>query len=116
MRASRPVASLLAAAALVSLASACGGDRAAGEPEPGANEVVMVKSYRFEPETMEIAAGETVTWRNDDNFTHTVQVEDQDDHEVEPGGSVAITFDEAGTFPYVCTLHRHDMEGTVRVK
>ncbi len=75
----------------------------------------MAKSYRFDPKTIEIEAGQTVTWTNDDNFTHTVQVDGQEDHEVEPGDSVSITFDTPGTYHYVCTLHRHDMDGEVIV-
>ena len=44
----------------------------------------MAKSYRFDPETIEVKAGSTVTWTNDDNFTHTVKVDGQEDHKVEP--------------------------------
>ena len=108
---------LLAVAAVVaagSLAAGCGGT---GESEPVAtNEVTMVKSYRFDPETVEIRAGETVTWTNEDNFTHTVEVEGQGDHKVGRGESVSITFEKPGTYDYVCTLHRQDMSGTVIVK
>jgi plastocyanin len=94
-------------------AAGCGG----GDSEPVATtEVKMVKSYRFDPKTIEIQAGETVTWTNEDNFTHTVEVEGRSDHEVGRGESVSITFDQPGTFDYVCTLHRHDMDGTVIVR
>ena len=96
------------------LAAGCG---AANDSEPVATtEVKMAKSYRFDPETIEIQAGQTVTWTNEDNFTHTVEVEGQGDHEVGQGESVSITFDKPGTFDYVCTLHRHDMDGTVIVR
>ena len=102
---------LLLAATLV--AAGCGG---AGDSEPVATtEVKMVKSYRFDPETIEIQAGETVTWTNEDNFTHTVEVEGMDDHKVERGDSVSVTFERPGTYDYVCTLHSHDMKGTVIV-
>ena len=103
------------AACAVLVAAGCGG---AGEDAApvAATEVEMVKSYRFDPKVIEIEAGETVTWTNEDNFTHTVQVEGQGDHKVEQGGSVEITFDEPGTFDYVCTLHSKDMTGTVIVK
>ena len=36
-------------------------------------QVSMAKSYRFDPKTIEVKAGDTVTWTNNDNFTHTVQ-------------------------------------------
>jgi plastocyanin len=57
-----------------------------------------------------------VTWTNEDNFTHTVRVDGQDDHEVGRGESVSITFDKPGTYEYVCTLHSMDMKGEVIVK
>ena len=96
------------------VAAGCGG---ASESEPVATtEVTMVKSYRFDPETIEVQAGDTVTWTNDDNFTHTVEVEGQGDHKVGRGEHVSITFDKPGTYDYVCTLHSHDMQGTVVVR
>ena len=103
------------AALAILVAAGCGGAGETGEPV-AATEVQMVKSYRFDPKVIEIEAGETVTWTNDDNFTHTVQVEGQEDHKVDRGQTVEITFDEPGTYHYVCTLHRHDMDGTVIVR
>jgi len=76
----------------------------------------MVKSYRFDPETIVVEAGQTVTWTNDDNFTHTVQIEGREDREVGRGESTSITFDQPGTYQYVCTLHRRDMQGAVIVR
>ena len=100
----------LAASAVV---AGCGGS---GGSEPVATtKVSMAKSYRFDPKTIQVSAGDTVTWTNDDNFTHTVQVDGQEDHKVGRGESVSITFDEPGTYEYVCTLHRRDMSGTVIV-
>jgi plastocyanin len=106
---------LLPAVAVAAVfAAGCGG---AGTSEPvAATEVEMVKSYRFDPKVIEIEAGDTVTWTNEDNFTHTVQVEGQEDHKVEQGESVEITFDAPGTYDYVCTLHSKDMDGTVIVR
>jgi plastocyanin len=107
-----PAVAVLAATVF---AAGCGG--AGGSSEPVATtEVKMVKSYRFDPKTIEIEAGQTVTWTNEDNFTHTVEVEGQEDHKVGQGDSVEITFDEPGTYEYVCTLHSQDMDGTVIVK
>jgi plastocyanin len=107
---------LPAAAVLVTtvVAAGCGGT---GTSEPVATtKVSMAKSYRFDPKTIEIKAGETVTWTNNDNFTHTIKVDGQDDHKVGRGDSVSIRFDRAGSYHYVCTLHSHDMDGTVIVE
>ena len=107
---------LLAVAALAAILSTAG---CSGEDEAEAvatTNVRMVKSYRFEPEVIEVDAGSTVTWTNEDNFTHTVQVEGRDDRKVGKGESVSIAFDEPGTYDYVCTLHSRDMSGTVVVR
>ena len=100
-------------AGLAVLAAGCGGGEDAAPV--ATTDVQMAKSYRFEPTAITVAAGDTVTWTNDDNFTHTVQVDGQEDHEVDRGDSVSITFDKPGTYHYVCTLHRRDMDGTVTV-
>ena len=105
---------LPAVAAAAFFAAGCGGS---GASEPvAATEVEMVKSYRFDPKVIEIEAGDTVTWTNQDSFTHTVQVDGDEDHKVERGESVSITFDRPGTYDYVCTLHSKDLDGTVIVK
>ena len=100
--------------ALAVLAAGCGGDE---DAEPVATtEVQMAKSYRFEPKAISVEAGDTVTWTNDDNFTHTVHVDGREDHKVDKGDSFSLTFEKAGTYHYVCTLHSQDMEGEVIVQ
>ena len=106
---------LLPAVAAAVAISGCGGSGESSEPV-ATTEVTMAKSYVFEPKTIEIEAGQTVTWTNEDNFTHTVQVDGQEDHEVEQDESVSIEFNIPGTYHYVCTLHRQDMDGEVIVK
>jgi plastocyanin len=105
----------LAVAAFALAATGCCGSGQSSEPV-ATTEVSMAKSYVFEPKVIEVEAGETVTWTNDDNFTHTVQVDGQEDHKVEQDESVSITFDTPGTYHYVCTLHRQDMDGEVIVQ
>ncbi|HEY8704505.1 MAG TPA: cupredoxin domain-containing protein [Gaiellaceae bacterium] len=80
------------------------------------NQVLLPKSYRFDPMEVVVKAGTSVTWSNHDNFTHTVKVEDGVDHKISPGQSVTIKFPTLGTYRYVCTLHSHDMHGVVIVK
>lgn len=107
---------LPAAAVLVAtlVAAGCGGT---GSSQPVATtKVSMAKSYRFDPKTIEVRAGDTVTWTNHDNFTHTVKVDGQQDHKVGRGDSVSITFDKPGSYHYICTLHSKDMSGTVIVR
>ena len=106
---------LTAVAATALVAAGCAGSGESGELV-ATTEVEMVKSYRFDPKVIEVEAGDSVTWTNEDNFTHTVQVDGQEDHEVEQDESVSIEFNIPGTYHYVCTLHRQDMDGEVIVK
>ena len=104
-----------AVAAAAAFAAGCGGSGESSEPV-ATTKVTMVKSYRFDPKVIEIEAGQTVSWTNEDNFTHTVEVDGQEDHKVEQGESFSIKFDTPGTYHYVCTLHSKDMDGEVIVK
>jgi plastocyanin len=105
---------VLAASLALVFVAGCGGSETS---EPVATtEVAMATSYRFDPKTIEVEAGQSVTWTNEDNFTHTVQVDGQEDRKVERGESVSIAFDEPGTYHYVCTLHSQDMDGEVIVR
>jgi plastocyanin len=106
---------LPAVAAAALFTAGCGGADESSEPV-ATTDVQMVKSYRFDPKVIEIKAGDTVTWTNEDNFTHTVEVDGQEDHNVDQGESFSIKFDTPGTYHYVCTLHSKDMDGEVIVK
>jgi plastocyanin len=102
------------AVAVPVLATGCGGAHL-GKPV-ATNEVLLPKSYKFEPAAIVVKAGTSVTWRNADNFSHTVKVEDGADHKLGQGKSVTIRFAKPGTYRYLCTLHPHDMRGEVIVK
>src|SRR5215468_7725813 len=80
-------------------------------------QVTMPPSYRFDPPAIRIPAGTTVTWRNADNFTHSVSVVDGKFPllNLSPGQSGTITFDQPGAYAYICTYHAQDMKGTVIV-
>jgi plastocyanin len=80
------------------------------------------------PNPVEVNVGATVTWINDDFTTHTATSGDpssgstgifggsEDSPEIigPEGDTQSYTFDEAGEFPYYCTLHP-SMVGTVVV-
>jgi len=111
----RPAA--LAALIMLALGSvvACSSSDAAAKEPVATTEVQLPKSYRFEPVAITVPVGSTVTWTNDDNFTHNVTFEGSEPMTISPGASTTRTFDRAGTFAYQCTLHPQDMQGTVEV-
>ena len=105
---------LVAAALLVFLLAGCGDSTKASEPVE-TDQVDLPPSYKFEPKVIQVTAGTTVTWTNNDHFTHSVEMDGEPDHKIEPGETVELTFDTPGEYKYVCTLHPHDMSGTVIV-
>jgi plastocyanin len=61
----------------------------------------------FTPATITVTAGTTVTWKNNDNMTHTVTANDDsyDSGNIGSGSSFSKTFSIAGTYPYHCSIH-----------
>lgn len=78
-----------------------GGDEAVAEA------TVTIVDFTFGPETLEIAAGTTVTFTNDDTTAHTATAEEGafDTGNIDPGTSATVTFDTPGTYTYVCSYH-----------
>ena len=83
------------------------------------DKVDLPPSYRFAPAAIAVKTGTTVTWTNDDHFTHSVQFLDgglpSDPHVTQPGSSATFTFASPGTYHYQCHLHPQNMKGTVTV-
>ena len=65
-RARRPGGWLRAAAAALVLAGAC----SAGPAGPARHEV-EIRAFRYEPDTIAVAVGDTLVWRNHDPVPHT---------------------------------------------
>jgi plastocyanin len=108
---------LPAAAALAAtvLEAGCGGAGGHG-PAVATDHVSMAKSYRFDPDVIRIKAGDTVTWTNNDNFTHSVRLQDGGETQfMKPGESVTHAFTTPGVYQYDCSLHPKDMRGSVQV-
>jgi plastocyanin len=92
----------------------------AGEPDDG--DEVLARNISFDPGTITVEAGTTVTFTNEDIVRHTVtsgepgEPDDEFDENLpDQGDTVQITFDEPGTFVYYCDLHRN-MIGEVVVE
>jgi nitrite reductase (NO-forming)/hydroxylamine reductase len=77
---------------------------------------VSIADQAFQPHTLVIATGATVTWQNDDAVTHTVTSGEGwfDSGQLAAGQSFTHQFDQPGNFQYHCENHT-SMEGVVVV-
>src|SRR3954463_4559514 len=66
-----------------------------------------MKGMGFQPAELTVHAGETVEWKNEDIFAHTVTADDRsfDSGLIQPGGSWKMTVKNAGTVDYHCRPH-----------
>jgi plastocyanin len=81
------------------------------------SDVTLPRSYKFEPQVIEVSPATEVTWTNEDNFPHNVQFLDGSDmmKDLAIGVSASITFDEPGDYYYECSIHPQQMRGKVIV-
>jgi plastocyanin len=82
---------------------------------PGVNEV-FIQGMAFNPSTITVAAGTTITWTNKDALAHTVtsNIALFDSQSISPNGVYSHLFSAAGTFSYHCSIHP-TMTATVTV-
>jgi LPXTG-motif cell wall-anchored protein len=77
---------------------------------------VSAVDFRFQPQTVTITAGESVTWTNNGQSPHTATGSGFNSGNLNPGQSYSHTFNTAGTFAYHCIYHESQgMVGTVVV-
>lgn len=104
------------------LAVACGGAATpAAAPAGSSAAAVTYESFRVAPASVEVKAGQSVSWTNKDSTIHTISAGKPGaksgpfDQKVAGNASASVTFDKAGTFDYFCEFHT-SMVGTVVVK
>jgi plastocyanin len=82
---------------------------------------IVIDGMRFIPQTVEVKAGDTVVWRNRDPFPHTATASEAGKSggpaspAIAAGASWRFKATRAGSYPYLCTLHR-TMTATLVVK
>ncbi len=83
-------------------------------PTPTAN--VSISGFSFQPQTINVSAGTTVTWTNLDSVAHTVTSDTGlfDSSSLSTGQTFSRTFNTAGNYDYHCSIHP-SMTGRVAV-
>jgi len=104
----------LAGLAMTLVLAACGESTPSAPPPVSESPTVTIADMRFTPDHVTIEEGDAVTWVwEDGDISHDVSG-DGFESEIQSEGSFTHTFDDAGSYPYVCTLHSR-MKGTVTV-
>jgi plastocyanin len=131
----RPRVLVLAAAVVTVVASVAaigaaatssddGGGNAVATTEPGGSTIpptgsatVEIRDFAFNPPELTVQPGTVVTWTNGDSETHTIESEGGSfsSPDLDSGATFSFTFNEPGTFPYICSIHT-SMHGTIVVE
>ncbi len=78
---------------------------------------VYIQNYAFNPASLTVKAGDTVTWTNKDSVSHTVTSDTGlfGSSPLANGQTFSYTFTTAGSYAYTCSIHPA-MHGTIIVQ
>ncbi|MBI4789253.1 MAG: LysM peptidoglycan-binding domain-containing protein [Chloroflexi bacterium] len=85
---------------------------------------VVMRNLAYEPQSLTVTAGSTVTWLNIDTVTHTVTAGTPGNitpnsfrsSQLGTNQTYNFTFNTAGTYQYFCEIHGAQMTGTIIVQ
>lgn len=105
--------------ALITLLAACSGSDAGTDStvaEAPAEADITIADFAFSGASS-VNVGDTVTVTNEDTLAHTWTEVDGgfDSGNLAQGESFEFTFDEAGEYEFICSIHP-EMEGTITVE
>jgi plastocyanin len=78
---------------------------------------VTIKNFAFQPSTLTVGKGTTVTWVNEDSVGHTVTSNDgkfPSSGNLNNGDTYRVQFNDPGSYGYHCAPHPF-MTGTINV-
>lgn len=102
---------------LVAVIGVTGDSSSTSEAGPQDSSRITIAGFAFDAPTIEVAAGTTVTWINEDSAAHTVRDAGEtfaESGDLAQGETFAATYDTPGEYRYVCGIHP-EMRGTVTV-
>jgi len=116
----RPIVVPVAIVAALTMAVACGDD----DDDDGGNGAgsggvtVTAANFAFDPSSLNVAAGATVTLRNEDDVEHSLTIDDPEvDAEAQGGEEANVTPPaQAGTYDFYCRYPPDRMKGTLTVE
>jgi amicyanin len=79
---------------------------------------VSIANFTFDPPSLTVRAGSTVTWTNKDDIPHGIAWTNnasKRSQALDTNDSTSFTFTTPGTYQYFCYIHPH-MTGTIVVQ
>ncbi|MCX6825412.1 MAG: cupredoxin domain-containing protein [candidate division SR1 bacterium] len=78
---------------------------------------IVIANFQFFPATTEISVGSKITRTNNDSSPHVILADNGSFQSttLQQGESFSFTFNKAGTYGYICSIHG-SMKGTIIVK
>jgi plastocyanin len=76
---------------------------------------VLIKGFKFVPDSLTVASGDKIIWTNKDIVPHTATGQGFDSKSLDEGKSWSFVTKKKGTFHYVCSFHP-TMKATLIVK
>ena len=116
-RRSKTIALLCAISCLNLSAFALAGDMKDADSINSKKNTIEIKDFAYNPQTITVKSGQTITWINRDEEPHTVvSVEKQfkKSSALDTDQSFTITAGTPGTYTYFCSVHPK-MTGTIVV-
>lgn len=66
---------------------------------------ISIKNFSFNPATLNVKAGTTVTWTNNDSMPHQIKSTAFNSAALSNGQTFSFTFSTAGEYDYSCAIH-----------
>lgn len=120
-RLSRTVTALAALQLVLACTTALmqGGQTVSAAAATATRPAITISHYSFQPGALTVAKGSTVTWINKDDDVHTIKSTDGPEAFSSPaldnGNQFGFTFQRAGTYHYICSVHPF-MHGVIVVR
>lgn len=76
---------------------------------------VEIRDFEYVPQNLTVKVGQTVRWTNYDDVPHDVVGSGIESEYLQRGEIFTYTFEQEGTYDYICTIHPW-MEGEVIVE
>ena len=96
---------LIAVIILLIAISGCTEQKTQSQTQSQSTNAIDIKDFAFNPDTITVTKGTTVTWTNKESAPHTVKGTAFTSGTLNQGQSYSYTFNEAGTFEYLCGIH-----------